>query len=702
MSNPNALASRHLYQPRCFSASSHTTNVMGVNDPSPESTTHRFHSNQTEPAFLEPKTVASPLLLPKTEPDHSSFSPLCLSQPRPLSDTPQPGLAESSRESQKDLPAHINTSIVSDSHRCSVESIKFGCSLKTTTKTTVYSPDQEHHSLASQGINSNRKSGTCSTLSSPILGSIDDLTPLPSPILSEDSKKLWRSETTSVTPHGEEKSARDYSSLPMQNNEFVSSAATNQLKTIKTRSQVTETSAIDQNIFHKMEEEAGLNCTQKRFWKICELQPKESRKDKVGGSHAPPLESISTESIETLDLNLRREPKFSAQRGLEPIPRPPTPPSSTKKCGSTDSDSSTPSSLSQMHMNQDISYFEAYVREDMKLKRWKGLEVIGEGVFSKVILATSENLDNDFDDKIYSVREPIVNFGSTSVLKRKKHKKLAAIKICDYGPKGGASEERVEISVKREIEFMKEISHPSVIHLRAWNIEVSRAILVLDYCPGGDLFQLASEKFELLVPGLIRRIFAELVAAVRYLHSRKIVHRDIKLENVLVNFSCHGLNSYQDWSTFPYSLVTVTDLGLARRITDGEKLTTRCGSDDYAAPEVIMGQSYDGCAVDAWSLGVLLYTLLESRLPFDSIPGTSENNRQRSSTCHRIARIEWSWVKYCELEGDHIDDADKLSDGGLKGAIQTTEGLLRRARSRWTLDQVAEMDWVKGGIQIKK
>ncbi|TQS35579.1 hypothetical protein Golomagni_03997 [Golovinomyces magnicellulatus] len=488
----------------------------------------------------------------------------------------------------------------------------------------------------------------------------------------------------------------------MKNDEFVSSTATNQLKIIKSQSQVTETCAMGQNIFHKTNEEPDITNSQKRFWKKSESQPKDSRKDIVRGSYATPLESKSTELIEPLDLNLRWEPKFSAQRGLESILRPPTPPSSTKKYGSTDSDSSTPSSLSQMHMHHDINNFEAYSREDMKLRRWKGLKLIGEGVFSKVILASSENLDNDFDDRSYSVREPIMNFGSTSVLERKEQKKLVAIKICEYGPKGGASEERVEMSVKREIEFMKEISHPSVINLRAWNIEVSRAILVLDYCPGGDLFQLASEKIELLVPGLIRRIFAELVAAVRYLHSRKIVHRDIKLENVLVNFSCHELNPYQDWCTFPYSVVTVTDLGLARRITDDEKLTTRCGSDDYAAPEIIMGQPYDGCATDAWSLGVLLYALLESRLPFDPIPGTSEGYRQRSCTSHRIARIEWSWIKYNGLEGDHMDDADKLSNCCLKDAIQTTEGLLRRARSRWTLDQVAETDWVKGGIQIKK
>lgn len=110
-------------------------------------------------------------------------------------------------------------------------------------------------------------------------------------------------------------------------------------------------------------------------------------------------------------------------------------------------------------------------------------------------------------------------------------KKLVAIKVCEHGPKGGASEERVEMSLKRELEIMKTINHPSLVHLKAWSIEETRALLVLTYCPGGDLFEVASDHRDLMVPALLRRIFAELIAAVRYLHGAHIVHRDIKLES---------------------------------------------------------------------------------------------------------------------------------------------------------------------------
>ncbi|POS83375.1 hypothetical protein EPUL_004431 [Erysiphe pulchra] len=355
-----------------------------------------------------------------------------------------------------------------------------------------------------------------------------------------------------------------------------------------------------------------------------------------------------------------------------------------------------------MPENNEDDSFEAHFRRDMKLNRWKGLEVLGEGTFSKVILATSTISDEAPYSGSHLVEQHLKALPSKSAPEKKSRNKLVAVKIYEYGTKDNDEPKNLmEISAKREIDILKDICHPSIIHLKAWNIEATRVILILDYCPGGDLFKVASEYCDILVLELVRRIFAELVAAVQYLHARKIVHRDIKLENILVNLTYHELECQHDWSKYPFSVITLTDFGLSRRIDDNEKLTIRCGSDDYAAPEVILGQPYDGRATDAWSLGVLLYALLESRLPFDPVPNISQNHRPCSRTSHLIARVEWCWVKYAKLKNQVQSNPDNTPRHSIEGAIQITEGLLKRARDRWSLDQIADTEWVKNAVQIE-
>lgn len=395
------------------------------------------------------------------------------------------------------------------------------------------------------------------------------------------------------------------------------------------------------------------------------------------------------------NVPMRREPHLSESRGLTPV-EPPSPAESGSSVTIPANDMNT----TKTKATSKHEYFDARGRRDHKLRRWRAVKPLGQGTFSRVVLATShvsateEEMQAESGIKGTGLPSPDL----TSTLDRKS---LVAVKICEHGPKGGASEDRVEMSLKRELEIMQSIHHPSLVDLKAWNIEPSRAILILDYCPGGDLFDVATGHKDLLVPALIRRIFSELFAAVRYLHERHVVHRDIKLENVLVNLTPQELADPSiNWQTYPYSVTTLTDLGLSRRVVDDEKLTTRCGSEDYAAPEIILGREYDGYAVDAWSLGVLLYALLESRLPFDPPPGLSEALRLRSRTSHRVARIEWQWIKYAGDDGDHEGDVKKFQAASLLGAMEITEGLLRRASSRWPLSKIAEMDWVKGGIDV--
>lgn len=170
--------------------------------------------------------------------------------------------------------------------------------------------------------------------------------------------------------------------------------------------------------------------------------------------------------------------------------------------------------------------------------------------------------------------------------------------------------------------------------------------------------------------------------------------------DVLLNIPIQVHSDVPDWETCDRAVVTLTDLGLSRRIPEPPEsplLTTRCGSEDYAAPELLMGQEYDGRQTDAWALGVLLYALMEGRLPFDPLPGArGDPATLRARTPHRIARCEWAWYKYGDEDGDW--DPEKGKD--LEGARLCVDGLLKRTSRRKPLQAIREMPWVKDCIKI--
>ncbi|KAK9234558.1 kinase-like domain-containing protein, partial [Lipomyces kononenkoae] len=282
-----------------------------------------------------------------------------------------------------------------------------------------------------------------------------------------------------------------------------------------------------------------------------------------------------------------------------------------------------------------------------------------------------------------------------------------AVKIVELASAGGASRERIESGLKREVDILKNLHHPCLIHLIAFKKEETRALIVLPYCRGGDLFDLATSPYrsELLKPRVVQRLFAELVSAVLYLHNNDIVHRDIKLENVLLNVEQGSLLSAIESTK---AVTTLTDFGLSRHIDpENPTLTTRCGSEDYAPPELIMGQPYDGRQTDAWALGVLLYALMEGRFPFDlppplaapdgSAPTTGPGSSRkaggsRNRVKHRIARIEWCW--------DDDDEYDETTDGW-KDAMKIVEMSLRRKDSRWSVREIAESQFVKTALNFR-
>ena len=159
------------------------------------------------------------------------------------------------------------------------------------------------------------------------------------------------------------------------------------------------------------------------------------------------------------------------------------------------------------------------------------------------------------------------------------------------------------LAVEREIVVMKLIDHPNIMRLYdVWETSTS-LYLILEYVQGGELFDYLCAEGKRPTSEVLG-YFQQIICAVDYCHRFNIAHRDLKLENILID---------QDAN------IKIADFGMAtwQDNSRDKLLRTFCGSPHYAAPEIISGKPYNGASADIWSCGVILYALLAAKLPFD-------------------------------------------------------------------------------------
>ncbi|CAM9176610.1 unnamed protein product, partial [Hapterophycus canaliculatus] len=209
--------------------------------------------------------------------------------------------------------------------------------------------------------------------------------------------------------------------------------------------------------------------------------------------------------------------------------------------------------------------------------------------------------------------------------------------------------------ISQEVKLMEKLNHPRVIRLFETAESSKRIHLVMEYADGGNLCSYVKRR-KRLDEGEAQRIFQELLEGVEYMHGVDIVHRDIKLENVLL-----GGNGRTN--------AKLVDFGFSAHVKNRRLLHVFCGTPSYMAPEIIKRQEYEGKPVDIWSLGVVLYAMLCGCFPF-------------------------SGPRYPELYKNISKGVFRLPDWLSPTAISLIRGMLATEPTRrFTLRQVCAHPW---------
>ncbi|KAI8970338.1 kinase-like domain-containing protein [Mycotypha africana] len=174
-----------------------------------------------------------------------------------------------------------------------------------------------------------------------------------------------------------------------------------------------------------------------------------------------------------------------------------------------------------------------------------------------------------------------------------------------------AREENREIRTIREAHIMMLLKHPNIVGMKDLIAQGPYFYILMDFVNGTQLLHYIVKR-QRLSDRRTKSFTRQIVSALDYLHRNSIVHRDLKIENIMIDRSGRHIK--------------IIDFGLSNLFCPERLLTTYCGSLYFAAPELLKATPYSGPEVDIWSLGVVIYVMATGSVPFDdkSMPGLHE------------------------------------------------------------------------------
>ncbi|XP_017277511.1 serine/threonine-protein kinase ULK2 [Kryptolebias marmoratus] len=206
-------------------------------------------------------------------------------------------------------------------------------------------------------------------------------------------------------------------------------------------------------------------------------------------------------------------------------------------------------------------------------------------------------------------RKDLVGHGAFAVVFKGRHRKKTdwEVAIKSINKKNLS---KSQILLGKEIKILKELQHENIVALYDVQETPNSVFLVMEYCNGGDLADYLQAKGTLREETL--RIFLQqIAAAMRILHNKGVIHRDLKPQNILLSYMTRKKSNMSGIR------IKIADFGFARYLQSNMMAATLCGSPMYMAPEVIMSQNYDAKA-DLWSIGTVIYQCLVGKPPFQA------------------------------------------------------------------------------------